>query len=146
MQKIAQDVHDLTYYSKQYYAKSQTEREKMESLGIFDREQKKLDSRQLKSVLPNLEKLSSTLTQKTEGKIVRQDNSEIMETLRRSIGKYLIRDDSNSAINIDREKAEKDIANKLSAYGLKLVVRKVKKQTPEEELVTQTKTRVLVKI
>ncbi len=143
LQKIAQDVHDLTYYSQQYYAKSQTEREKMESHGIFDREQKKLDTRQLKSVLPNLEKLSSTLTQKTEGKIVCQDNSEIMETLRRSIGKYLIRDDSNSAINIDREKAEKDIANKLSAYGLKLVVRKVKKQTPEEELVTQTQTSVL---
>lgn len=143
LKKLSKDIHELADLSEIYYTKSKDEHEKLESHGIFDREQKKLDTRQLKSVLPNLEKLSSTLTQKTEGKIVRQDNSEIMETLRRSIGKYLIRDDSNAAINIDRQKAEQDIANRLSPYGMQLVVRKVKKQTPEEELITQTKTSVL---
>lgn len=143
LKKLSKDIHELADLSEIYYTKSKDEHEKLESHGIYDRDQKKLDARQLNTVIPNLEKLSTTLIQKNDGKIIRQDNSEIMETLRRSIGKYLIRDDSNSAINIDREKAEKDIANKLSAYGLKLVVRKVKKQTPEEELVTQTKTSVL---
>ena len=143
LKKLSKDIHELADLSEIYYTKSKDEHEKLESHGIYDRDQKKLDARQLNTVIPNLEKLSTTLIQKNDGKIIRQDNSEIMETLRRSIGKYLIRDDSNSAINIDREKAEKDIANKLSAYGLKLVVRKVKKQTPEEELVTQTQTSVL---
>ncbi len=143
LKKLSKDIHELADLSEIYYTKSKDEHEKLESHGIYDRDQKKLDARQLKSVLPNLEKLSSTLTQKTEGKIVRQDNSEIMETLRRSIGKYLIRDDRNAAINIDRQKAEQDIANRLSPYGMQLVVRKVKKQTPEEELITQTKTSVL---
>lgn len=143
LKKLSNDIHELADLSEKYYTKSQDEREKLESHGIYDRDQKKLELRQLNTVIPNLQKLSTTLIQKNDGKTIRQDNAEIMETLRRSIGKYLIRDDRNAAINIDREKAEKDIANKLSAYGLKLVVRKVKKQTPEEELVAQTKTSVL---
>lgn len=143
LKKLSKDIHELADLSEIYYTKSKDEHEKLESHGIYDRDQKKLDARQLNTVIPNLEKLSTTLIQKNDGKIIRQDNSEIMETLRRSIGKYLIRDDRNAAINIDRQKAEQDIANRLSPYGMQLVVRKVKKQTPEEELITQTKTSVL---
>lgn len=143
LKKLSKDIHELADLSEIYYTKSKDEHEKLESHGIYDRDQKKLDARQLNAVIPNLEKLSTTLIQKNDGKIIRQDNSEIMETLRRSIGKYLIRDDRNAAINIDRQKAEQDIANRLSPYGMQLVVRKVKKQTPEEELITQTKTSVL---
>lgn len=143
LKKLSNDIHELADLSEIYYTKSQDEREKLESHGIYDRDQKKLDIRQLNAVIPNLQKLSTTLIQKNDGKTIRQDNSEIMETLRRSIGKYLIRDDRNAAINIDRQKAEQDIANRLSPYGMQLVVRKVKKQTPEEELVAQTKTSVL---
>lgn len=143
LKKLSKDIHELANLSEIYYTKSKDEHEKLESHGIYDRDQKKLDARQLNTVIPNLEKLSTTLIQKNDGKIIRQDNSEIMETLRRSIGKYLIRDDRNAAINIDRQKAEQDIANRLSPYGMQLVVRKVKKQTPEEELITQTKTSVL---
>lgn len=143
LKKLSKDIHELADLSEIYYTKSKDEHEKLESHGIYDRDQKKLDARQMNTVIPNLEKLSTTLIQKNDGKIIRQDNSEIMETLRRSIGKYLIRDDRNAAINIDRQKAEQDIANRLSPYGMQLVVRKVKKQTPEEELITQTKTSVL---
>lgn len=143
LKKLSKDIHELADLSEIYYTKSKDEHEKLESHGIYDRDQKKLDARQLNTVIPNLEKLSTTLIQKNDGKIIRQDNSEIMETLRRSIGKYLIRDDRNATINIDRQKAEQDIANRLSPYGMQLVVRKVKKQTPEEELITQTKTSVL---
>lgn len=143
LKKLSKDIHELADLSEIYYTKSKDEHEKLESHGIYDRDQKKLDARQLNTVIPNLEKLSTTLIQKNDGKIIRQDNSEIMETLRRSIGKYLIRDDRNAAINIDRQKAEQDIANRLSPYGMQLVVRKVKKQTLEEELITQTKTSVL---
>ncbi|MGN0912431.1 MAG: hypothetical protein ACI4OE_03935 [Alphaproteobacteria bacterium] len=143
LKKLSKDIHELADLSEIYYTKSKDEHEKLESHGIYDRDQKKLDARQLNTVIPNLEKLSTTLIQKNDGKIIRQDNSEIMETLRRSIGKYLIRDDRNAAINIDRQKAEQDIANRLSPYGMQLVVCKVKKQTPEEELITQTKTSVL---
>ena len=143
LKKLSKDIHELADLSEIYYTKSKDEHEKLESHGIYDRDQKKLDARQLNTVIPNLEKLSTTLIQKNDGKIIRQDNSEIMETLRRSIGKYLIRDDRNAAINIDRQKAEQDIANRLSPYGMQLIVRKVKKQTPEEELITQTKTSVL---
>lgn len=143
LKKLSKDIHELADLSEIYYTKSKDEREKLESHGIYDKDQKKLDARQLNTVIPNLEKLSATLIQKNDGKIIRQDNSEIMETLRRSIGKYLIRDDRNAAINIDRQKAEQDIANRLSPYGMQLVVRKVKKQTQEEELVTQTQTSVL---
>ncbi len=143
LKKLSNDIHELADLSEIYYTKSQDEREKLESHGIYDRDQKKLDIRQLNAVIPNLQKLSTTLIQKNDGKTIRQDNSEIMETLRRSIGKYLIRDDRNAAINIDRQKAEQDIANRLSPYGMQLVVRKVKKQTPEEELIAQTKTSVL---
>ncbi len=143
LKKLSKDIHELADLSEIYYTKSKDEHEKLESHGIYDRDQKKLDARQLNTVIPNLEKLSTTLIQKNDGKIIRQDNSEIMETLRRSIGKYLIRDDRNAAINIDRQKAEQDIANRLSPYGMQLVVRKVKKQTPEEELITQTKISVL---
>ena len=129
LKKLSKDIHELADLSEIYYTKSKDEREKLESHGIYDKDQKKLDARQLNTVIPNLEKLSATLIQKNDGKIIRQDNSEIMETLRRSIGKYLIRDDRNAAINIDRQKAEQDIANRLSPYGMQLVVRKVKKQT-----------------
>lgn len=147
LKKQLSDIVTYTQYligsSKQFYKENQQSIETMLAHGVYPKELLKLDNRQKYTVLPNLSKYTDSLAKKLDGKTVRQDNEEVMDNFRRSIGKYLIKDDSRSDEKIDRQKAEQDIANKLSPYGMQLVVRKVQEQTPEEELVVQTKTSVL---
>lgn len=148
--ELADQMADIVKYtqyligsSNQFYKENQKSFETMLEHGVYPKELLKLDNRQKYTVLPNLSKYTESIAKKLDGKTVRQDNEEIMDNFRRSIGKYLIKDDSKSDEKIDRQKAEQDIANKLSPYGMQLVVRKVEKPTPEEELITQTKTSVL---
>ncbi len=141
--EIAQYTQYLIDSCNKFYNENEKSFETMLEHGVYPKELLKLDNKQKSIVLPNLSKYTESLVKKLDGKIVRQDNEEIMDNFRRSIGKYLIKDDSKSNEKIDRQKAEQDIANRLSPYGMQLVVRKAEKQTPEEELITQTKTSAL---
>lgn len=72
-----------------------------------------------------------------------KSNEDLMEEVKESI-EMLIRDDTMSSRKIDRSRAAEDLAKKLDKMGMELVAVPVREdKSPQEELISQTKTCVL---
>ncbi len=97
-------------------------------------------------IVSAIKKYNADLAQMYEGVEVRQaarSNNDIINDLKRSV-EMLIRDDSLGGPVIDRERAEHDLAKKLSNHGLDLIRIPVEENiNPQEEVLNQAKTCVL---